>query len=169
MAGLILLAVLIGLIALLIWLSGLLTRRLSVHANWKLLLRFLIVIGAFPLMVADEIIGKQQFETLCKKNGIESVDFSAFQGRSLKLSLGQSRLLKNTILPIDEYPVIYQDPENSKVLIEYKDYYSFGGWLMRNTPLSMGSPRPLLFSSSCEANRKLRKTVLAKFNVSIIN
>ena len=38
--------------------------------------RLTIVMGAFPLMLADEIIGAIQYEYLCKRYGISSADLS---------------------------------------------------------------------------------------------
>jgi len=82
--GLTFFATLIAFVALLIWLSGLLTRKMRPGVG-KVLLRAVMVVAVFPLMVADEIIGKYQFEALCKANGIASIDQSLIQGKRVQI------------------------------------------------------------------------------------
>lgn len=156
MAGLILLTFLVVLIAFLVWLSGLLTRRLSAHANWKVFLRFVFVVGAFSLMVTDEIIGKQQFETLCKTRGVDSVDVSSARGKSVRRISGERLLLKNNAIPIKASHQVIIDESTKTKLLEYEDYYANGGWLMRYTWLSMGYSRPMLFNGNgCGLSKEL--------------
>lgn len=148
MAGLIFLAALAALVALLVWLSGLLTRGLRGSQDRRFMVRVLIVLGAFPLMLADEIIGKYQFEELCKINGIMNADVSLARGKRVNGEHGESRFISGTIMPIEESDVTFRDVENNELLIRYKNYYAFGGWLMRYTPLSMGSSHSMLFSGN---------------------
>jgi len=168
MTGLIFFAALVALIAMLIWLSGLLTRWLPLSTNWRANLRVLIVVGAFPLMVVDEIIGKYQFEALCKANGIEAADFS--NARSLRVRLEVSRPVEvvESIIPIDVYELSVISADSNERVVSYKDYYAYGGWLMRHTPLNMGSARPMLFDGSCPQNRRLRPEIFEKFGVSLV-
>ena len=145
MAGLILLVVVAGFIALLVFLSRQATQSLALSAEAKTALRWLIVIGAFPLMVADEIVGKYQFEALCDANGIQGVDVSKARGKRVKIQYSERRLVEKTIMPIKTSDVFFRDVDNGEVLIHHQNYYAVGGWLMRYTPLSMGSPQPMLF------------------------
>lgn len=145
MAGLVLLAALIALIAFLIWLSGLLTRWLPLSYNWKAMLRVSIVVGSFPLMVADEIIGMHQFEALCKENGIESADLSKATAKRVRGKSSERFFLHDSILPTKVSNELILDASTNEVLAEYKDYFSSGGWLVRNTPIRMGSSEPMLF------------------------
>lgn len=148
MAGLILLMALVVLIALLIWLSGLLTRWLPLSENWKALVRVLVVVAAFPLMVADELIGQYQFDSLCSANGVESADVSRAQGKKVMVEYGERKLIAGTIMPIKQSDVIFNDANSGEILIRYKNYYAMGGWIMRYTPLGMGNPGPMLFGGS---------------------
>jgi hypothetical protein len=168
MTGLILLAALTAFIAFLIWLSGPLTRWLPLSSNWKANLRVLIVVGAFPLILADEIVGKRQFEALCTAYGIESADFSSLRSARVRLEFAPPLAVKNSIVPIDAYEFSVINVDANELVVRYKDYYAHGGWLMRYTPLSLGSPRPMLFSSSCPNNRSLRPAILEKFGISIV-
>ena len=169
MAGLILLAALAVLIALLIWLSGLVTKRLPIPAGWKVLLRVVIVVGAFPLTVADEIIGKQQFENLCRVNGIERADLSIARGKRVVSEYGVRKSVQRTVLPIWEFDVLFRNVENNEVLIRYKNYHAMGGWLTRNTPLSMGGARPILFAGSCTVDYAIRDAIFRQNNVLLVN
>ena len=147
MIGLIALAILIVCIVGLVVLSRFVTKSLPIPAGWKTLLRVLIVVGAFPLSVADEIIGKYQFEALCKANGIESADVSSAKGRRVKAEIEFDKRLPvaGPLLPTKDEVVTYRDAETEEALIRYKNYYSEGGWLMRHTWISMGSTGPMLF------------------------
>lgn len=169
MTGLIFLAAFAALIVLLIWLGGLLTRWLPISSNWKASLRVLIVVGVFPLMVVDEIIGKQQFEVLCEANGIESADVSKARGKRVILEVGEKRMIHAGIIPgaVEEWH--YRDADDGAILIAHRNYHAFGGWLMRHTPLSMGWPRPMLFPVSCSIDYVARDAIFSNNNITLIN
>lgn len=78
MAELLLLGVFIVFVRILIALSKWLTCRLKWSPAAVFFTRLAIVIGAFPLMLADEIIGAIQYEYLCKSKryGNSSADLS---------------------------------------------------------------------------------------------
>lgn len=169
MTGLILLIALAAFIVLLIWLTGAITRPLAIPVGWKNLLRLSILFGAFPLTLADEVVGKYQLERLCKVNGIEGADFSRAVGRRVKAEYGENKFVPGTIMPIKEREVQFIDIESGLAVARYKSYYAMGGWLMRYTPLSMGSSRPMLFPSSCETDYVVRNTVFKQNNISLQN
>lgn len=169
MAGLILLAALAVLIALLVFLSRLATQSLAISAKAKTALRWLIVVGAFPLMVADEVVGMYQFNALCKANGIESADVSKARGRRVKLEVDARSPLKGMIMPGTVEDWFYKDAVSNEIVIHHKDYYAFGGWLMRYTPLSMGSHHPMLFSGGCIDDYVARDAIFSQNNISLVN
>jgi len=146
MSGLIALAVLIPFVVFLIWVSGLLTRRMQ-PGNWKTLLRVVIVIGVFPLMVVDEIIGKYQFEALCKANGIETIDQSLIKGKRVQIHTDYFlwKSLPGKIIPMRVTTARIKDADTGQELASFKSYSTCGGWLMRLTPLSAGNCSPMLF------------------------
>lgn len=82
MAELLLLGAFIVFVRILIALSKWLTCRLKWSPAAVFFTRLAIVIGAFPLMLADEIIGAIQYEYLCKRYGISSADLSKAKGKS---------------------------------------------------------------------------------------
>lgn len=150
MAGLILLAAVALFIVLLVWLSGIVTKRLPISVGGKALLRVVIVSGAFPLMVADEIIGRYQFEALCRANGIEGVNIALAQGKSVKVHYDYSNWkdVPRTIIPIEEVATFIKGADDNKVLAQYTNYRADGGWLMRYSGLGMGARGPMLFDGS---------------------
>ena len=149
MAGLIFLAALAGLVTLLVYLSRLATQSLPISGKGKTLLRWLIVVGAFPLPLADEIIGKYQFEALCKANGIESADVSRARGKRVKMTYTDKGFVESgVLLPTKQDDISLRDADTEEVLLSYKSYFSYGGWLMRYTPISMGSSGPMLFKGN---------------------
>lgn len=52
------------------------------------------------LPFVDEIIGKFQFEALCKANGIESADVSRARGKRVKVEYGERTFVEGAIMPI---------------------------------------------------------------------
>ena len=111
-----------------------------------------VTLGVFLTLLAspfvDEVIGKYQFESLCKDNGIESADVSKAKGRKVKAIYGDRKSTGGTIMPISVSEDKFIDANSGEVVIRSKDYYASGGWLMRYTPLSMGSADPMLFDGN---------------------
>jgi hypothetical protein len=147
MSGLILLAVVVPLVLTL----ALLAAKVASKAEQPWLrsaIKWSVLLVLLTLPFVDEIIGKYQFEALCKANGIESADISRARGKRVKVEYGERRFVDGTIMPIKESDVRFKDADSGEVLIQHKNYYALGGWLMRSTPLSMGSPQPMLFGGS---------------------
>lgn len=167
MAGLILVSVL-GLLAVVVFkLAQGLTKSIK-HPVLQIL-SMVVILVAFPLlMVADELIGKYQFEALCKANGIESAYVSRARGQSVRLESGKEILLDGFIMPIREYPRLFKDPTTGVTLFEYKGYRAEGGWLMRYTPINMGYSQAMLFDGSCEQVAAL-KSLLATNSITLLN
>jgi hypothetical protein len=108
--------------------------------------------GIFAVLLAspfiDEVIGKFQFESLCRANGIQSVDVSKARGKRVKAEYSERGLVGGTAMPIGVDVISVRNTDTSEVLFQYRNYYAFGGWLMRYTPLSMGSRHAMLFSGN---------------------
>lgn len=167
MSGLILLMALAALLYLFYWASGFLTKWMKSGA-WKTLLRMIFVVAMFPLIVADEIVGKQQFEALCKANGINSIDVSSAAKKNVFVKYSDRIPVAGTAIPILESSVSYRLNENAPILFSYKNYYSRGGWIMRYTPLNMGGEHPMLFGGNgCGFSAVDR--VFSKYKISVIN
>lgn len=120
------------------------------NPRWKtpVMLGLTVLLISAPFV--DEVIGKYQFEALCKANGIESADVSRARGRRVRIHFDyeQDRSVPWQVLPTTETELRIKDEVTDDVLAQYKDYRTKGGWLMRYTPLSMGSPQSMLFGGS---------------------
>lgn len=106
---------------------------------------FLVLLGS-PFV--DEVIGMYQFNALCKANGIESADVSKARGRRVQVDYGDRQFVSGTIMPIKVSDVRFTDAETGAVLIQHKNYYAMGGWLMRYTSISMGYSQSMLFDGN---------------------
>lgn len=111
----------------------------------KLLMLLALLVAPF----IDEVIGKYQFDSLCKANSIEGADLSKARGRTVKVEYGESRPVKRAILPIKESDVRFRDASSGEILIEHKNFHAGGGWLMRYTWVSLGANHPMLFDGDC--------------------
>lgn len=126
----------------------------------------LILAASLCLPFADEVIGKYQFEALCKAKGIESADVSKARGKKVKVEYGERRLLGGTTMPIKESDVLFKDADSGEVLIHHKNYYALGGWLMRYTWLSMGSDHPMLFGGFCD--RRIEQEIFETNSITFL-
>lgn len=144
---------LLFLIAVAVWLAACIgipqiVGNLIVKRPWRITVKLVIFFALISSPFVDEAIGKRQFEALCKSRGIEAADISRARGRKVKVEYGERTILDGTILPIKESDVRFRDTDSGEILIQHKNYYAEGGWLMRHTWLSMGENRPMLFGGS---------------------
>jgi hypothetical protein len=149
MSGLIFLVALALCLLACVWIAKNLGNLVS-NPAWRTAVKVAIFIALLASPFVDEVIGKYQFEALCKANGIESADVSKARGKRVKMKVkyDERRLVHGTIMPIDVEDVFLVDADTDETLIQHKNYIATGGWLMRYTPISMGSPQPMLFGGS---------------------
>jgi hypothetical protein len=166
MSGIILLAAVLGCL----WLAITLTRwamDLVKRRGAKVALGLTL----FPLLmvapIADELIGKQQFEALCRQYAVEKIDTEhAMNRRVLFESPRSEQYAKGTAVPIRITPYVYRDEETKKVLVSYHALHATGGWFIRFLTISE-TDSPLLFQRGCgpENEGQFKK----KFNITVIN
>lgn len=133
------------------WLGGMLVRwvgQMVPNPKWQGPAKTTVALALIASPFVDEVIGMYQFNALCKANGIESADVSKARGKRVIASYGERRLIEGVIIPIKASEDFFRDASNGDIVIHSKDYYAKGGWLMRYTPLSMGSPQPILFDGN---------------------
>ena len=70
-------------------------------------------------------------------------------------------------MPINVDVISYRDADSGEVLMQYKNYYALGGWLMRYTPISMGSHHSMFSGNGCDYNatQRIRKAA----QITVIN
>ena len=120
-------------LAMSLWFSGLIP-----NPRWRKAFMMVMALIFFASPFVDEVIGKYQFEALCKANGIESADVSKARGKRVKAIYSERRLIERSIVPINVSDHVFQDVDSGEVLIQSKDYYAMGGWFMRYTPVREG-------------------------------
>ncbi|MDG9699612.1 hypothetical protein [Ottowia cancrivicina] len=112
--------------------------------------RLAIVIGAFPLMLADEIIGAIQYEYLCKRYGISSADLSKAKGKKVIINRTEGGFVPHTALPIEEDFISLTDAQTKETLATFRAYgTSGGGWLTTYTWVGINGSSPMFIHSKC--------------------
>jgi hypothetical protein len=147
MIGLMFLAAIAMCFVSILWLSNALGNLVR-NTAYRGIVKVIIFIALLASPFIDELIGKYQFESLCRANGIESADVSKARGKIVKVEYGERSFVEGTIIPIKQSDVFFRNAETGEIVIQHKNYYAFGGWLMRYTPISLGSNQPFLFSGS---------------------
>ena len=166
MTGILLIAVVIG------WFFAVLaaTRWVTRHFNSQAM-KVLSSLVLFPLLlvapVTDELIGKQQFESLCKKYAVQKIDVQHARNARVE-SVGGDRdwYAAWTAVRIRIQPWIYQDTKTQRVVASYHTLHAEGGWLIRILGISEANS-PLLFSRSCAPLDE--RAFLKTFNINIAN
>ena len=117
--------------------------------------------------LADELIGKQQFESLCKKYAVQVIDEQHAPNARVE-SVGGSGdwYAAGTAVRIRIQPWTYQDTTTQKVVASYHTLHAEGGWFIRTLGISE-TRSPLLFSRSCAPPDE--RAFLKTFNINIVN
>ena len=77
---------------------------------WRGLMGVVLLVVLLVLPLADELVGKQQFEKLCNANGIEGANISEAKGRRVKVGYGERRPVEEgTVLSVLQSEVAYRD------------------------------------------------------------
>lgn len=166
MIGLMLLAAVAVCFVCILWLSNTLGNLVS-NTAYRGIVKVIIFTTILVSPFIDELIGKHQFESLCKANGIESADVSKARGKKVKVEYGERSLVEGTIIPIKQSEVFFKDAETGEIVIQHKNYYALGGWLIRYTPISLGSNHPFLFGgSTCSVS--IRQHIFKKNSITLL-
>ena len=112
--------------------------------SWMILLPALMVA---PLV--DELIGKRQFEQLCKDNSTIQVDRAKAVGKTVYLAKTADVEIKDKWLRVVLKPWRFVDATTGEPVVSYNTLMVDGGWLIRNLRISEGGV-PLTFRGSCE-------------------
>ncbi len=166
MTGLFLIAVAIAWLATVVVLTRWVTRRFRSTAS-----KFVSGLVVFPVLLVapltDELIGKRQFESLCKKYAVVVIDEQHAMNRHVVFVLPQKdQFAEGTAVQIRIDPNVYRDAETNQVLVSYYTLHAKGGWLIRTLGISETNA-PLLFRSGCAPVRQ--DAFKKKFNIIVIN
>lgn len=166
MSGILLIAVAIA------WLTAVLAvTRWVIRRVDSLAMKWVSFLALFPVLlllpVADEVIGKQQFDCLCEKYAVQVIDEqNALNSRVESVGGRDDWYAVGTVIRIRIQPWIYQDIMTRKILVSYHTLHAEGGWLIRSLGISE-TTSPLLFNRSCAPPDE--RAFLEKFNINISN
>lgn len=108
------------------------------------------LIGVFlPLPLINEIIGKRQFEQLCRENDKVQVDRAKAFGRTVYLAESTDIELKYKWLRFVIKPWHFVDATTGETVVSYNTLMADGGLFFRAVRTSEGGV-PLIFKGSCE-------------------
>ena len=96
-----------------------------------------------PLLLIDEIVGKFQFEELCREN---SEVYIAPDAKGLTVYLAETpvEIVKGGWVDIELQPWLYIDSKSNTVVVDYKSFTARGGWFVHTF---YGEAGPLVFKA----------------------
>jgi hypothetical protein len=117
------------------------------------------------LPVADEIVSRHRFETLCKERMKLDVDAEKIRGRTVVHTFKQYyvRAIAIQVLQSDS---TYADKDSGEVLATLTWLRAKGGWLSRTLP---GGGNPFTFMDSYECIPKLERRIEETYQFTLIN
>lgn len=165
MTGLFLLVVLGIWLAIVRWLVKLVSTRLP-ETWWRMPARVLLFMALLPLPVADEIVGKIQFEQLCKEKAVITIDAANTQGKTVWFGGSERAQIRLGTIEIMQARRNYVDAKTQEPFYHYYRLEATGGWLIRALRISEGN-NPLLFRALCQPENL--ETIDAKLGLTRIN
>lgn len=166
MTGLLLIGVAIAWIAVAVFIAKWAVRLIKPPiAKGAIAVSIFSVLLVAPL--GDEIVGKYQFEALCRKYAVLTIDEQHAMNRSVVSEHPSGdNYAKNTAVRIRVVPFIYRDVETKNVIISFHWLTAEGGWLIRTLGISETNA-PLTFNSGCAPEDAFG--FKKKFNITVIN
>lgn len=147
MTGIFLLFVVVLWLVIAYWLTKLITIKLPKN-GWRILVRVLLFFVLLPLPLADEIVGKRQFEQLCKENSTFQFDRATAVGKTVYLTDIPDIQIKDTWVPVRLEQWRYVDAATGELIFSYNILHAKGGELIRMLGIS-GGDTPLTFKGYC--------------------
>ncbi|WP_143518165.1 hypothetical protein [Pseudomonas sp. PIC25] len=135
---------------------------------------FLRVIGGVSIFLVllivpliDELVGKWQFNSLCKSYAVVQVDEEHAYNRNVFSEVRkEDRYVEGVMLKIRIDPYVYRDVDTGNVIVKYHILHAQGGWLVRFLGVSEANA-PLLFEGGCApSNRYDFKKI---FGIKVVN
>jgi hypothetical protein len=147
MSGLFVLLLAIVWLAIAVWLSRWLGRKAK-HSSVQSIIAVFAFSVLLPLPVADELIGMEQFHSLCVEGASVKINAQRIKGKSVRLVVSPSWApVQGTAIPISYSRYSYIDAATDEELASYVDYNAKGGVLVHalgivegHAPLVIGMP-----------------------------
>jgi hypothetical protein len=143
-----LLAVLVVLGAVALFIATKLARRIR-SRSWANATRLILFLALLPLPLVDEIVGKWQFERLCRENAEIKIDRATAAGRTVYYQSQPASDVSGTWVPVRRLPQRFVDATTEELVVSYDLLRARGGRFARLFGLSDSGAAPLLFEGSC--------------------
>jgi hypothetical protein len=128
-------------------LAYLVTSRVK-NAPVRVLVTIALIAVMLPMPLVDEIVGKRQFEQLCRDNATIQVDREKAVGKTVYFVPQPLVDAAGTWVPIVVQPIRYVDATTGETVATYSRLVAVGGRLVQMFGFSEGKV-PLLFSGTC--------------------
>lgn len=115
---------------------------------WRLPVGLLSYLAMLPLPLVDEIVGKRQFEQLCRENSKIQIDRVKAAGRTVYLADLPDIEIKDTWVRVVLKPWRFIDAKTGELVVSYNTLQAVGGRFVRMLGISEGGV-PLTFKSTC--------------------
>jgi|SRR6266850_8601886 len=125
---------------------------------WRVPVGVLLAVVLYPLPVIDSIVGRMQFERLCRENSAIHVDAKA-AGRTVYLAEARKTLVKGTWVPVVLTEWRFVDANTGETVVTYSTLVAGGGFF-RLGDGSAGSCAPKDQPASAESFRTLGITYI---------
>ena len=120
-----------------------------------------------PLPLVDELVGKRQFEQLCKDNSTIQVDRATAVGKTVYFVPQPAVEVKGTWVRVVLKPQKFVDVVTGEIVVSYNELMASGGRLSRALAISEAGV-PLTFIGTCALNENPR-ALLKSLNVSAMD
>jgi MFS family permease len=128
--------------------GGLLAGYLISKKWWRVLFGIAVFVILLPLPLVDELVGKGQFEELCKEHSTIHVDREKAAGKTVYLTDLPRIEIKGPWVRVLMRQWRFVDVETGKIVISYETLQAESGRFIRALGLSEGSV-PLTFNQQC--------------------
>ena len=154
MAGLLSIGLLVGWLAVAVWIAKRMTATVkSSLLRTALVISLVAVLVALP--VADEIIGGFQFRAVCRENAVLKIDAERIKGKTIRVvaePIEGDRDVDNTSIRIYYSRFSYRDVDSGEELATYSRYVAVSGWLVRTLAMGNSFPPLTIQPSTCKPN-----------------
>ncbi len=135
---------------------------------WRIPFALILFFVLIPLPLIDEIVGKRQFERLCKDNSTIQVDRAKAAGRTVYLAQTSDVDIKGTWVRIVLQPRRFVDATTGEIVVSFNDLIAVGGRFIQMLGISEGSV-PLTFKGWCQpGDRNTLENLFKELKITLI-
>lgn len=114
---------------LLAFLGAVALKRKLPKTSWRRPVSVLVFGAIFPLPVLDEMIGRVQFDALCKSNSTIQVNPEQARGRTVRALSAQFEEVGGTFVPIVTRQMRFVDAQTGEVVVSFRQLAAYRGLL----------------------------------------